>query len=501
LSGGVVVGSELSGQSIIFQMNHSDLPRPLPVQYASRRRFFKMAALAGGSALIGAAGLNEIFPKIWPEPMAFESNPSFWARSQPTQNPPLRDHLTVDVAVIGGGFTGLSSAYYIRTLSPHRRVIVLEAKGCGNGASGRNGAMVLTMTADRYMKFGSAPAIDKHIYDLTVANIRRLSNLSSATGIDCELETNGALQVLNTDDDIRAAKTYVQQARLLGMPVEFWEKQQLVDAIGTDVYAGAFFDPNGGHIHPMKLVHVLKAAAEGSGVEIYENTIVMDITEGPEHHLRTSEGYSVKAKSLVLATNAFTSRLGYLRNSVLPVREYVAMTRPLSEQQLAEIGWQKRVPFNDSRTEVYYLGLTEDNRIHIGGGSPSYRFNGAPDDSPASASHFSQLRRELIRLYPRLDGVEFELGWNGVVDWSLDESPSVGRTGRHNNIFYGLGYSGHGVNLSSVFGSIIADLEAGREGRWKDYPFVNASLDYIPNEPLRWLAAQSGLAWYRMTGS
>ena len=88
-----------------------------------------------------------------------------------------------------------------------------------------------------------------------------------------------------------------------------------------------------------------------------------------------------------------------------------------------------------------------------------------------------------------------------MVDWSLDESPSVGRTGRHNNIFYGLGYSGHGVNLTSVFGRIIADLEAGREEPWKPYPFLNASLDYIPNEPFRWMGAQSGLAWYRLTGS
>ena len=482
-------------------MNRSDLRRPQHIQDASRRGFLKRAALAGGGALLGAAGLNEVFPKVWPESMAFESNASFWARSQPPQNPSLQNNITVDVAVIGGGFTGLSSAYYIRTLSPQKHVIVVEAMGCGNGASGRNGAMVLTMTADRYMNFGPVPAMDKNIYDLTVRNIRRLSNLSAATGIDCELETNGALQLLNTNEDIRAARAYVEQAQLLGMPVEFWGKQQLVSAIGTDVYEGAFFDPNGGHIHPMKLVHVLKTAAERAGVEVYENTPVINIAEGAEHVLHTREGYSIKARSLVLGTNAVTSRLGYLRNSILPVREYVAVTRPLSTQQLAEIGWQKRAPFNDSRTEVYYLGLTRDNRIHIGGGSPSYHFNGGPDDSAAMASHFSQLRRELVRLYPKLHDVEFEVGWDGVVDWSLDESPSVGRTGRHNNIFYGLGYSGHGVNLSSLFGSIIADLEAGREGPWKDYPFVNASLDYIPNEPFRWLGAQAGLAWYRLTES
>jgi hypothetical protein len=95
--------------------------------------------------------------------------------------------------------------------------------------------------------------------------------------------------------------------------------------------------------------------------------------------------------------------------------------------------------------------------------------------------------------------VSFELGWDGVVDWSLDESPSVGYTGKHKNIFYGLGYSGHGVNLTSIFGRIIADLEAGREEHWKQYPFLNASLEYVPNEPFRWLGAQSRLAWYRLT--
>ncbi len=465
----------------------------------SRRRFLKKAAFAGGGALLGAAGLNQISPRIWHEPLEVDPNRSYWARSQPRQNPPLTDDIAVDVAVLGAGFTGLSAAYYIRRLSPHKRVAVLEARSCGNGASGRNGAMVLTMTADRYMQFGSTPALDKKIYDLTADNIRVLSNLSAATGIDCELDTNGALQVLNTSDDIQAAKKYVQQARSLGMPVEFWNKQQLVSAIGTQAYEAAFFDPNGGHVHPVKLVHVFKAAAENAGVEIYENTTVANIEEGPEHHVQTTGGHTVKAKSLVLATNAFTSRLGYFRNSILPVHEYVAMTQPLSERQLAEIGWQKRVPFNDNRTQVHYLGLTKDNRIHIGGGRPGCFFNGGTGDPNAAASHFAELHRELVRIFPALAGVPFDVGWDGVVDWSLDTSPSVGRTGKHGNIFYGLGYSGHGVNLTSVFGRIIADLEAGRDEPWTQYPFLNASLDYVPNEPFRWLAAKSGLAWYRMT--
>jgi gamma-glutamylputrescine oxidase len=406
-----------------------------------------------------------------------------------------------DVAVVGGGLTGLSAAYYIRSVSPQKRVVVLEARGCGNGASGRNGAMVLTMTEDRYMQFSAAPAVDKLIYDLTAENIRRLAKLNAETGIDCELETNGALQVLLTADDIKAAKTYVQQARSLGMPVEFWDKQQLVRAIGSDAYEGGFFDPSGGQVHPMKLVHVFKTAAESAGAEIYENTPVTNIVEGREHVLHTADGRTVSAKSLVLATNALTSRLGFFSNSIVPVREYVAVTEPLSERELAEIGWRKRVPFNDNRTEVFYLGLTQDNRIHIGGGSPDYVFNDGVGDAGTAAAHFAQLQREVIRIYPRLAGVKFEAGWDGMVDWSLDESPSVGCIGRHKNIFYGLGYSGHGVNLTSVFGRIIADLEAGHAGPWKPYPFLNAGFDYVPNEPFRWLGVQAGLAWYRLTES
>src|SRR5450631_984233 len=386
-------------------------------ELSSRRRFLRKAAFAGSGALLGTVGLNQVSPRIWREPLMFEPNRSYWARSQPPQNPPLTTDIAVDVAVLGGGFTGLSAAYYIRRLSPHKRVVVLEGMGCGNGASGRNGAMVLTMTADRYMNFSSAPALDKKIYDLTADNIRALSKLSAATGIDCELDTNGALQVLSTSEDLKAAKAYVREARSLGMPVEFWSKPQLSSAIGTQVYEGAFFDPNGGHVHPMKLVHASKAAAETAGVEIYENTTVANIEEGPQHSLQTTRGHTIKAKSLVLATNAFTPNLGYFRNSILPVHEYVAMTQPLSEPQLAEIGWHKRVPFNDNRTQVYYLGLTKDNRIHIGGGRPGCSFNGGTADSSAAAPHFAELQRELVRIFPALTGVTFDAGWDGVVDW------------------------------------------------------------------------------------
>jgi gamma-glutamylputrescine oxidase len=213
-----------------------------------RRRFLKSAVLGGGGLVAGAVGVNAVTPWVWPGRVSLENNPSFWARSQAPPNAPLRKDLTVDVAVIGGGLTGLSSAYYIRSLSPEKSVAVLEAKGCGNGASGRNGAMVLTMTADRFMTFSDDPQMDKEIYDLTAGNVRSLAQLSASAGIDCDLDAVGTLQVCNSEADAEAAQAYVARAASLGMPVQYWDEQRLATAIGSDVYRGGYFDPSGGHV-------------------------------------------------------------------------------------------------------------------------------------------------------------------------------------------------------------------------------------------------------------
>jgi gamma-glutamylputrescine oxidase len=465
----------------------------------NRRHFLKSAALGGAGLVAGAVGVNAITPWVWPGRVPLESNTSFWARSQAPPNAPLTRDLTVDVAVIGGGLTGLSSAYYIRSLSPEKSVAVLEAKGCGNGASGRNGAMVLTMTADRFMNFSDDPHMDKAIYDLTAVNVRSLAQLSTSAGIDCDLNTIGTLQVCNSEADAEAARAYVARATSLGMPVQYWEGQRLAAAIGTDVYRGGYFDPCGGQVNPMKLVRVFKSAAERAGASVYENTVVEHVDEGQVHTLRTREGHLVRAKSLVLACNAYAPDLGYFGNSILPLREYVGMTRPLSEKELGALGWHSRAPFNDSRAEVYYFGLSQDQRVHIGGGVPQYSFNNAAPTSGDVDVHRRKLTRELVRVFPTLAGVEFDVMWSGIIDWSLNAAPSVGHTGKYRNVFYGIGYSGHGVNLTSVFGRIIADLEAGRIEPWQRFPFVNAGFDYVPNEPFRWVAAKAGVLWYTLT--
>jgi gamma-glutamylputrescine oxidase len=464
----------------------------------SRRKFLKTTAIASAGVVAGSAAVNSLSPRIWPEPMIFETNQSHWAKTQVAASPSLEQDLEADVAIIGGGFTGLSSAYYIRKNQPAKKVVVLEGRGCGNGASGRNGAMVLTMTADRFMQFSGDPTMDKRIYDLTVENIDQLHALSAATGIDCELDTNGALQVFNTKADIETGRAYAEKARKLGMDVELWDRRRTLEALGTRMYEGAFLDRRCGQVHPMKLVQVFKSAAQSAGAEIFENTAVARIDEGTPIRLHITNGRTVTAKSLVLASNAYTSKLGFFRNGIVPIFNYVGITPRLSDTQIAEVGWRSRLPFSDSRTIVTYLGLTRDNRIHIGGGSADYFFNDRASQSPNAGHAFRKLQSELEQIFPHLADVRFETTWSGLVDCSLDFSSSVGRL--RDNIYYGIGYCGHGVNLTSLFGRIIADFEAGHDQQWRDLPFVNHSFLYVPNEPFRWLGAQASLAYYRMTG-
>src|SRR5271154_624714 len=158
---------------------------------SNRRSFLKNTALAGAGVAAGAIALNEFSPRIWPEDTYFQPNRSYWAETQPPQNPVLTEDLEADVVIIGAGFTGLSAAYFIRKNSPRKSVVLLEAMGCGNGASGRNGAMLLNMTADRYMNFSSDPAMDRKIYELTSGNMRTLAALAAEMQLDCELDLNG----------------------------------------------------------------------------------------------------------------------------------------------------------------------------------------------------------------------------------------------------------------------------------------------------------------------
>jgi len=461
----------------------------------SRRSLLRRAGITGLGLAGAGVGMDVLAPIVAPPAWDIDPNPSYWSRALPPANGvPLPARVEADVVIVGGGYTGLSTAYYLRQASPGRKVVVIEAQRCGNGASGRNGAMLLTSTADRYLVAGTEPELDRRLHALTVENIAQLRVLQARFGIDAEIDTPGALIVTEDVQAAAAARETAQQLGIAGLPVRWLSATQTAQAIGTRAYAGALLDQPAGQVHPGRLVALWKRACDAVGVVIYEGAAVTHVEQGALHRLQLANGTQVQAPVLVLATNAYTARLGYLQRAVTPVWHTVAMTTPLSEVDLERLGWTTRAPYSDDHIDPWYLGLTRDRRVHIGGGAAYYGMNGSPPSRAWFEERVAQLRAKLVALYPSLADVSFDAAWSGAVDMTLDEGPALGRLDGAGELFYALGFSGHGVNLTSVFGRILADCIAGAQARWEWLPYLNRLPPGVPNEPLRWLGLRAGLS-------
>jgi len=185
----------------------------------------------------------------------FAENDSYWAKTETINSlPALCSNLDVDIAIIGGGYTGLSAAYHLAKMNPDLKIVVFEAKTLGSGASGRNGGMVLPSLLDEY----SDNETFKWTYDLSVENMKFIDSLSKALNIDIDLVLDGYCETIYREDDVQEYEDYVDEANDAGIPLEFWDKQKTKEKLGTDLYFGAMFDPNGGSIHALKLVNLFK---------------------------------------------------------------------------------------------------------------------------------------------------------------------------------------------------------------------------------------------------
>jgi glycine/D-amino acid oxidase-like deaminating enzyme len=352
----------------------------------SRRSFMKTAALAAGGAAGVALAAEVVTPLAAKEKLVFDSNQaSLRAADQPKRNPPLDRNLEVDVAVIGGGFTGLSSAYHLKKLLPGKSVALLEARGVGHGASGRNGGMMLCQPIDEYMKIGD-PKTHKRSYDETANAIDEVRDLMKAHGLGSGIWKLGALETCMSRERYESKKPYAAKAEAMGIPIEAWDRDRVADALGTDVYFGGLYDPNGAEVNPMKMVHALKRAAESEGCAIYEDSPVIGVEDGKQIALHVAPDedtrYRVVASAVVLGTNGYTSKLGYMNWKVIALHTEMGATPPLGENIFSEIGWKSRITFHDDNAFLYHLGSTEDNRILIGGGNAEYFFNNGITQGP-----------------------------------------------------------------------------------------------------------------------
>ncbi|MBI1886472.1 MAG: FAD-dependent oxidoreductase [Chloroflexi bacterium] len=419
---------------------------------------------------------------------------SFWLATagdyQP--DPPLEGDTKVDVAVVGGGFCGLSTAYYLKRAEPSLRVAVLEQEVVGYGASGRNAGFAMTLMGMTLgltaLRFGKEKT--KQAHDFAHRAVDHIGQLVDAHGIDCDYEKPGLLTVALNPGQAKRLQGEVRLAESLGMQGLRWLDMHEVRAqVHSPMYLGARWEEQCALINPAKFVRGMKRVAQEQGVEVYETTPVTAFHHRPVPRLETPRG-NVEAEKVVFATNAFSACFPQLAAKQYPVFTYIVLTEPLSEERLQAIGWKSRQGIEDGRNFIHYYRLTADNRLLFGGADAQYYF-GAPLDRDQSPRVFRMLEQDLARMFPPLKDARIDYRWGGPVSVPLDFFPAFGYLGKDKRVAYALGCMGHGVALMNMAGHIMRDLVLERESEFTELFFVNRTVIPLPPEPIRWALGET----------
>ncbi len=405
----------------------------------------------------------------------------------------LAGRIATDVAIIGGGFTGASTALHLRRSAPALGIALLEAGVLGQGASGRNGGQVLNWINGVTPR---TPEAARRIHDVTRAGIDLAEELARRHAPAGVFRRQGALEVYTDARRAEEAHARVEFLRAAGIALEFLPESGL----GVRGARGAVLDPLAGRLNGFALLQALRPILLAEGVALHENTPVLRASIGHEIVLETPAG-DVRARSLVLATNAYTPALGFFRRGLLPLHSHVLASAPLAPEQWQRIGWGRWDGFTDDLDRIAYACRTPGGRLLFGGGGNpaySYRFGGRTVATKRAATRAAPFLEEtLTRYFPGVAGVPIEHRWSGALDITLDRICSIGVGGSHRNVYHALGYSGHGIALALLAGRILTDLYHGNHEPWRDLPFYQKRLLPFPPEPLRWLAYQ---AYTRLTG-
>ncbi|WP_421580767.1 NAD(P)/FAD-dependent oxidoreductase [Shinella sp. M31] len=404
---------------------------------------------------------------------------------------PLTAARNADLLVVGGGFTGLWAAIQARQAKPDGTVILIEKASVASGASGRPGGVVSTSVMHGLSN--AARIFPKDIAALEVLgkeNMHGFMQTIADNGIDCHAEWGGELNVAIDDSQIDSLRDEHALHLKYGHNAVFLDQSALADHIRSPRYkAGVWTKDVAGTVHPALLAWGLKRLALELGVEIYESTPLETIEEtGGKMGVTTPHG-SVTAGRVLLATNAFMAGHKHIKRRIVPIRDRVLATEPLSEAQIAAIGWGNRQGIYDMRTQMNYMRLTKDNRI-IFGGRLAYAFNG--DTSPAvdrARDTYAPLARAFFDTFPQLEGLRFTHAWSGAIDLSTRMAVHFQRY-FDGKVVYAGGYSGFGVSASRFGARVALDILAGSTLPESRLEFATQLPSIVPPEPFRWLGAQ-----------
>ena len=397
--------------------------------------------------------------------------------------PSLTEEVEADVAVVGGGYTGLWTALALRERAPELRVVLLEAEICGAGPSGRNGGFIHGYWAS----LASARAVlgDVDAVRLAVAGeqiVPGVRAFAESRGEDVWLREGGMLMVSAAPAQDEAVARAAEAAAAVGRADQAvpLSRDELARRVSSPVFREGVFYPDGATVHPGLLVRALRRAALDAGVVLYEGTPVRRVRDGL---VETASG-SVRAREIVLALNAALTGWSPASRNLTNFGSYVVLTEPAPDA-LAEIGWTGGEAIVDARMFLHYFRTTNDGRVLMGSGSGPIGFGGRVDgrfsgDTPTAARAEAGLRR----LLPGLAGARVERAWGGPIDVSADHLPFFS-TKPGTRIHYGAGYSGHGVGPAWLGGRILASLALGSDDEWTRLPLATRRVPRLPPEPLR----------------
>ncbi|MFJ4473036.1 NAD(P)/FAD-dependent oxidoreductase [Streptomyces sp. NPDC089424] len=427
---------------------------------------------------------------------------SFWYAQEgfPAPREPLGGDASADVVIVGGGYTGLWTAYYLKKAAPFLRVTVLEQKFCGYGASGRNGGWLYNGVAgrDRYARVHgheAAVRLQRAMND-TVDEVIRAAG---EEGIEADVHKGGVLEVARTPAQLARLKAFHAHELTYGeKDRELYDARRTAERIRVAGAVGSSWTPHGARIHPVKLVTGLARAVEALGVTLHESTPVTEIR--PKHAV-TPYG-TVRAPYVLRCTEGFTASLKGQRRTWLPMNSSMVATEPLTPRQWEAIGWDGRETLGDMAHAYMYAQRTADGRIALGGRGVPYRFGSRTDnDGRTQEATVVALREILEGFFPALTGVRIEHAWSGVLgvprDWcatvTLDRATGLGWAG---------GYVGSGVATANLAARTLRDLvqlDSGQGTRTDltDLPWVDHKVRKWEPEPLRWLGVHGMYTTYR----
>lgn len=407
----------------------------------------------------------------------------FWREAIDTADlaPPLAGRVEADVALVGGGYTSLVTAYYLARTRPELRIVLLERDDVGFGASGRNAGMVLhELHLDAARRHGEQAV--RFTYEQAARAPELIAQLAREAGFDCDLDPTGYFLIGFNAAHRRRLLRMEREYRAVGVPPTFLDREAILAAIRSPRFTSALEFPGAAMLHPGKYVSGLKRAVRALGVAVHEHSPVMAVRDDREIEVATDAGL-VQASHVVIGLNAYLSdaRLSVVPEHAVTLSSFILLTEPLGDEIWRELGWAGRQGYSDARRLHNYVRPV--GRRVLFGGRVAYRFGGG--EAADVERMYTRLRAEMIRTFPCLAKAAITHRWHGPVAITPRRMPVIGRAGRTGRILYAAGYSGMGVGLATLAGRVLADFILGDEGRWRDLLYVRDAPPVLPPEPWR----------------